>query len=145
MIRPAEPKDVSSILVLIKGLAEYEKDLAAVINTEEKLHNDLFVCKLCEAFVAVEDSGVIGFALFFTAYSTWKGPVIYLEDLFVLPEHRNTGAGSQLFDAVVQVAKDRKVARMDWQILEWNQPAIDFYKRKGATIDPEWLNGRLFF
>tara|TARA_R110002072_G_scaffold303031_1_gene491509 strand:- start:1766 stop:2203 length:438 start_codon:yes stop_codon:yes gene_type:complete len=145
MIRSAEPKDVTSILQLIKGLAEYERDLEAVINTEEKLHNDLFVSKLCEAFVAEEDAIVIGFSLFFTAYSTWKGPVIYLEDLFVLPEHRKTGAGSKLFDAVVQIAKDRKVARMDWQILEWNEPAIEFYKRKGATIDPEWLNGRFFF
>ncbi len=145
MIREAKPKDVSAILDLIKGLAEYEKEPEAVINTVENLYDDLFVTNHCEAFVAEVEGKVIGFSLFFTAYSTWKGPIIYLEDLFVLPEYRNTGAGSKLFDAVVQVAKDRKVARMDWQVLEWNTSAVEFYKRKGATIDPEWLNGRFFF
>jgi len=145
MIRKAEEKDVSGILGLIKGLAEYENDLDAVINTEEKLHADLFINNHCEAYVAESDDKLIGFAIFFTAYSTWKGPIIYLEDLFVLPDYRNTGAGSKLFDKVVEVAKERKVARMDWQVLEWNTLAIDFYKRKGATIDPEWLNGRFFF
>ena len=145
MIRKAEKKDVVEILSLIKGLAEYEKDLDAVVNTEEKLHADLFVNNHCEAFVAETDGRVIGFSLFYTAYSTWKGPIVYLEDLFVLPEYRNTGAGSKLFDKVVETAKERKVARMDWQILEWNTPAIEFYKRKGATIDPDWLNGRFFF
>ncbi|HIP32600.1 MAG TPA: GNAT family N-acetyltransferase [Crocinitomicaceae bacterium] len=145
MIREAKPKDVSAIFDLIKGLAEYEKEPEAVINTVENLYDDLFVTNHCEAFVAEAEGKVIGFSLFFTAYSTWKGPIIYLEDLFVLPEYRSTGAGSKLFDAVVQVAKDRKVARMDWQVLEWNTSAIEFYKRKGATIDPEWLNGRFFF
>ena len=88
---------------------------------------------------------IIGFALYYTSYSTWKGPCIYLEDLYVEPKHRNTGMGSKLFDHVVNVAKERKVSRMDWQIIDWNEPAIDFYKRKNAVIDDEWLNGRLFF
>lgn len=145
LIRSAEPKDVSSILDLIKGLAEYEKDLAAVKNTEAKLHEDLFVHKYCEAFVGVIEDKIVGFALFYTSYSTWKGPCVYLEDLYVEPEYRGTGLGSKLFDKIVAVAKERKVSRMDWQILDWNQPAIDFYKRKGATVDPDWLNGRLFF
>ena len=145
LIREVVPEDVSSVLDLIKGLAEYEKDLAAVMNTDEKLHDDLFVHKYCEAFVAEADNIVIGFALYFTSYSTWKGPCVYLEDLYVIPEHRSKGAGSKLFDRVVQVAKQRGVARMDWQILDWNQSAIDFYKRKSATIDEDWFNGRLFF
>tara|TARA_B110000503_G_scaffold53812_1_gene86414 strand:+ start:555 stop:998 length:444 start_codon:yes stop_codon:yes gene_type:complete len=145
LIREVVPEDVSSVLDLIKGLAEYEKDLAAVMNTAEKLHDDLFVHKYCEAFVAEVDNIVIGFALYFTSYSTWKGPCVYLEDLYVIPEHRSKGAGSKLFDRVVQVAKQRGVARMDWQILDWNQSAIDFYKRKNATIDEDWFNGRLFF
>ena len=145
LIREVVPEDVSSVLDLIKGLAEYEKDLAAVMNTDEKLHDDLFVHKYCEAFVAEVDNLIIGFALYFTSYSTWKGPCVYLEDLYVIPEHRSKGAGSKLFDRVVQVAKQRGVARMDWQILDWNQSAIDFYKRKNATIDEDWFNGRLFF
>ena len=92
-----------------------------------------------------EKDEIIGFALYYTSYSTWKGPCIYLEDLYVEPKHRNTGMGSKLFDHVVNVAKERKVSRMDWQIIDWNEPAIDFYKRKNAVIDDEWLNGRLFF
>jgi GNAT superfamily N-acetyltransferase len=109
------------------------------------LEADIFDRNLCEAVVAEENQIVIGFAIYYTSYSTWKGPCIYLEDLYVLPEKRNQQTGSKLFDAVVEIAKDRGVQRMDWQILEWNERAIDFYKRKGATIDPEWYNGRLFF
>jgi len=145
IIRKAQSGDEKAILELIKGLAEYEKEPDAVVNTSEKLHDDLFVNNLCEAFVAEVDSRIIGFSLFYTSYSTWKGPCVYLEDLYVLPEERKSGAGSKLFDAVVDVAKERKVARMDWQVLEWNELALKFYEKKKAIIDPEWLNGRLFF
>lgn len=145
LIRAAAPKDTARILDLIKGLAEYEKDLPAVKNTTAKLHDDLFVHNHCEAFVGLVKDEIVGFALYYTSYSTWKGPCIYLEDLYVEPKHRNTGMGSKLFDHVVNVAKERKVSRMDWQIIDWNEPAIDFYKRKNAVIDDEWLNGRLFF
>ncbi len=145
IIRKIQPKDVTAVLDLIKGLAEYENEPDAVSNTVEKLHNDLFVHHYCDAFVAVKNEKIIGFALFYTSYSTWKGPCVYLEDLFVLPEERGTGVGSSLFEKVVEETKDRGVARMDWQILDWNTPAIEFYKRKGAIIDDEWLNGRLFF
>ncbi len=145
IVRKIQPTDVEVVLNLIKGLAEFEKEPDAVINTVEKLHDDLFVHKYCEAFVAEKNGQVIGFALYYTSYSTWKGPCIYLEDLFVIEEARGKKVGSQLFDAVVQVAKERSVARMDWQILDWNTPAIEFYKRKKATIDTDWLNGRLFF
>jgi GNAT superfamily N-acetyltransferase len=88
---------------------------------------------------------VVGFALFYTNYSTWKGKCLYLEDLYVLPEFRRIGAGSALFERVIDEAKKRKVRRMDWQVLDWNEPAIEFYKKKGALLDPEWINGRLFF
>ena len=145
MVREAERRDVPMILELIKGLAEYEKAPNEVINTVEGLERDLFDKKICEAFVAEINDQIIGFALFYTSYSTWKGPCIYLEDIYVLPEHRRSGAGSVLFDAVVEVAKERKVARMDWQVLDWNDPAIKFYKKKNALLDDEWLNGRLFF
>lgn len=144
-IRWARRGDEQAIMELIHGLAAFEKEPEAVCNTAEKLGGDLFDRKLCEAFVAEQDGTVIGFALFFTAYSTWKGPIVYLEDLYVLPERRGTRAGSQLFDKVVDTARERKCPRMDWQVLDWNTGAIEFYKRKGARIDENWFTGRMFF
>lgn len=144
-IRSIEPNDVKAVLDLIKGLALYEKAPEQVVNSEEGLHRDLFETKICEGIVAEVEKKIIGFAIYFTSYSTWKGPCIYLEDLFVLEEERKNGAGSLLFDKVVEIAKARKVKRMDWQVLDWNQPALEFYKKKGALLDPEWVNGRLFF
>lgn len=144
-IREAKPGDEIQILDLIKELATYEKEPDAVINTSQKLHDDLFVKKLCDAFVAMEGEKMLGFALFYTSYSTWKGPCMYLEDLYVQEAHRKEGIGSKLFDIVVQEAQNRKMHRMDWQVLDWNAPAIDFYKRKNALLDNEWINGRLFF
>lgn len=144
-VRKANRADVPTILELIKGLAEYEKEPDEVINTVEGLTRALFDDNLCEAFVAEHEDEIIGFALFYTSYSTWKGPCIYLEDLYILPDRRQFGAGSALFDAVVDLAKARKVARMDWQVLDWNEPAIKFYEKKGARIDKNWYNGRLFF
>lgn len=145
IVRPIERKDVFSVLELIRGLAAYEKLPNEVENTVEKLTHDLFVAKYCEAIVAELDNEIVGFAIFYTSYSTWKGPCIYLEDLFVLEAHRKSGVGSLLFDKLVEIAKERKVKRMDWQVLDWNEPAINFYKKKNATLDDEWLNGRLFF
>lgn len=145
VIRKAERKDVPVIFALIKGLAEYENAPQEVTNTVAALSNDLFENKFCEAIVAEEAEQVIGFALWYTSYSTWKGPCIYLEDFYVLPEKRRSGAGSMLFDAVVDVARERKAPRLEWQVLNWNQLAIDFYEKRGATIDKEWFNGRMFF
>ncbi len=144
-IRNAKRGDEFVLIELIKGLAEYENDLDAVENTPEQLAIDLFDLKICEAILAEQDDQVIGFAIFYTSYSTWKGPCMYLEDLYLVPEARGTGAGGELFDRVVEIAKDRKFARMDWQIIHWNTPAIKFYKKRGARIDEDWHNGRLFF
>lgn len=144
-IRKAKRGDEDQIMKLIRGLAEYEKAPEQVVNTAEELGNDLFELRACDAYVAEESGSIIGFALFYTNYSTWKGKCLYLEDLYILPEYRRSGAGSMLFDEVIQEAKRRKVRRMDWQILDWNEPAIEFYKKKGALLDPEWVNGRLFF
>ena len=145
MIRQIEPKDVAAVMDLIRGLAEYEKDLPAVKNTAERLAEDIFEHHYCDSLVAEVDDEIVGFALYYTSYSTWKGPCLYLEDLFVLPEFRSTGLGSKLFDRLVDKARENGYARMDWQIIDWNQPAIDFYERKKAVIDREWLNGRIFF
>jgi GNAT superfamily N-acetyltransferase len=144
-IREARKGDEEEILSLIKGLAEYENEPEAVTNTAENLAKDLFEEKVCEALVAIKEGQMIGFALYYTSYSTWKGQCLYLEDLYLVPEERGHGYGSKLFDAVVSIAKDRKCPRMDWQVLDWNTPAIEFYERKDATIDKEWFNGRLFF
>lgn len=145
IIRPAKRGDEGAIMELIHGLAEYEKAPHEVVNTAEELGTHLFDEKVCDAMVAEVDDKVVGFALFYTNYSTWKGKCLYLEDLFILPEYRQHGIGSLLFDEVVNIAKQRGVRRMDWQVLDWNLPAIKFYQKKKAHLDPEWMNGRLFF
>jgi len=145
MIRPARKGDEVAIMELIRGLALYERAPEQVVNTSEALGKHLFEEKICETLVAEEKGEIIGFALYFTNYSTWKGKCLYLEDFYVLPEFRRSGTGSKLFDEVVRIAKEMGVKRMDWQVLEWNEPALEFYRKKGATLDPEWVNGRLFF
>jgi GNAT superfamily N-acetyltransferase len=144
-IRIAAPGDEIQIMELIHALAVYEKAPNEVVNTAKELSVHLFDEKICEAIVAEYEGTIVGFALFFTNYSTWKGKCLYLEDLFILPEHRKHGIGNQLFQRVVEIARSRKVKRMDWQVLEWNEPALAFYRKQGALLDPEWINGRLFF
>jgi GNAT superfamily N-acetyltransferase len=146
IIREAIPGDENAIMLLIKALAEYEKAPDEVVNSAEDLAVHLFQERICEALVVETTlNQIVGFALLYTNYSTWKGKCLYLEDFFILPEYRRRGIGSSLFDRVVEIAKERKVRRMDWQVLEWNTPAISFYQKKKATLDPEWINGRLFF
>ena len=144
-IRIAKRSDVPAIFALIQELALYEKAPEQVTNTAEQLSVDLFDEHLCEAIVAELDSEIVGFALYYTSYSTWKGACLYLEDFYVKEEVRKLGIGQQLFDEIVLIAKARNVKRMDWQVLEWNEPAIRFYEKQQALLDPEWLNGRLFF
>lgn len=144
-IRKAVPGDEHAILGLIKELAEYEREPNAVINTAEQLAIDLFRDNICDSFVLELDHKIIGFALYYMAYSTWKGRCLYLEDFYIQPAYRRSGAGKMLFDQIVEEAKQRGVKRMDWQVLEWNEPAIQFYKKMEAHLDPEWINGRLFF
>lgn len=145
MIREARKGDEQAIMDLIHGLALYEKAPEQVVNTAEDLGIHLFEEKICEAIVAEKDEQIVGFALYYTNYSTWKGKCLYLEDFYVLPELRGEGIGSLLFDRVIEIAKDRGVKRMDWQVLEWNEPAIQFYQKKDAVLDSEWINGRFFF
>jgi GNAT superfamily N-acetyltransferase len=144
-IRPAKQTDVSAIFALIQELALYEKAPEQVTNTAEQLAIDLFEKELCEAIVAEKENKVVGFALYYTSYSTWKGACLYLEDFYVIESERQHGIGQLLFDDVLETAKNRKVQRMDWQVLTWNEPAIRFYEKQKAILDPEWLNGRLFF
>ena len=141
----AEESHVKAIFDLIKELALYENAPEQVTNTVEILHHDLFIDPICEAFVAIADNTVVGFVLFYTSYSTWKGRSLYLEDFYVSGKYRNRGIGQLLFDKVVSIAKARKMARMDWQVLAWNKLALDFYEKNNALLDSEWVNGRLFF
>ena len=144
-VRASKPGDEQSIYDLVKALAIYEKAPDEVINTPEQIAKDLFENKICYAYVAESNNSIIGFALYYVSYSTWKGKSLYLEDLFVLPEFRKEGVGGLLFDEVVATAKRWKVKRMDWQILDWNEPALNFYKKKNSHLDSGWVNGRLFF
>ncbi len=137
---------MKAVLQLIQELANYEKAPQEVEVTEEELLNDGFgEHPVYELIVAEVNNEVVGIALFYTKYSTWKGKCIYLEDLVVTTSMRQKGIGSLLFEAVAKVGKTRQVKRMEWQVLEWNEPAIQFYKKYNANIDPEWYNGKLVF
>ena len=145
-IREAKIGDEEAIHGLISELALYEKAPNEVTNTLENLRIDLFVDRVCEALVVENEvSEIVGFALYYRSYSTWKGRCLYLEDFYIKPEFRRGGIGSELFVRVVEVAKKWEVKRMDWQVLDWNEPAIEFYKKHKAVLDPDWVNGRLFF
>lgn len=145
-IRDAKPGDEQDIFRMIKELAVYEKESQeSITNTAVQLGCDLFEDRICHAIVVESDGEIIGFALYYIAYSTWKGKCLYLEDLYVQEDHRSCGVGGMLFDRIINIAKGMGVKRMDWQVLRWNQLAIDFYKKYSAVLDDGWMNGRLFF
>jgi GNAT superfamily N-acetyltransferase len=139
-ILPATPADVSTILDLIGQLAVYEKLEHMVTGDETMLHASLFGEKpCCECVVARLNGQPIGFALFFTTFSTFLcKPGIYLEDLFVVPAARGKGHGKALLKHLAALARQRGCGRFEWRVLDWNTPSIEFYKSLGATIMPEW-------
>ena len=145
--RDAKPGDEQTIHQLINQLAIFELEPNAVINTPEAIHRHLFIDKICFAIVAEkqDDQEIIAFALYYFSYSTWKGVCLYLEDIYVQESYRKLKIGQTLFDRVVEEAKKNKVPRMDWQVLNWNHSAINFYKKNNAELSDQWLNGRLFF
>ena len=141
IIRKGKKEDLAQVLRLIKELAIYEKEPDAVICTVESMEEDGFgTDPIFEFYVAEKDNTILGTALYYFKYSTWKGRCLYLEDIVVNEGHRNKGIGSALFNAVKQTAERLKLKRMEWQVLEWNEPAIAFYKKHNALIDAEWLN-----
>lgn len=146
LIRRAEKKDCVRLLELIQELADYEKAPQEVTVTLEHFEESGFGEKpVWWAFVAEMNGKVEGFALYYIRYSTWKGQCLYLEDFLVTEKLRRQGAGKLLFDRVIEEAKERGYNRMVWQVLDWNEPAINFYKKYNATLDPEWVNGTLYF
>ena len=143
--RFAERKDIPLILRFIKELADYEGLLSEVVATEEILETWIFDKEKAEVLLAVDKSGEeIGFALFFHNFSTFLGRAgLYLEDLYVLPEHRGKGYGKALFRRLATVAVERGCGRMEWWCLDWNTPSIGFYKALGAQAMEEWTVYRL--
>jgi GNAT superfamily N-acetyltransferase len=144
-LRPAVRDDVPLILSLIRALATYERAPDAVVATEDGLARDGFGARpLFRATIAEWSGTAVGFALWFFAYSTWRGqPTLYLEDLFVLPEARGRGIGKEMMRYLARTAVEEGCGRFVWQVLDWNTPSIEFYESLGATVVREWLTCRL--
>ena len=143
-IREAVKNDMSKVLELIRELAIYEHAEQEVSNTVDQLIIDGFgEKKVFDCIVAEENNVVVGFALFYTSYSTWKGACLYLEDFLVTQTKRGQGIGKMLFTAVYDIAKERNVQRFEWQVLDWNEPAINFYKKFKTEFDGEWINCKI--
>lgn len=139
ILREAKKSDMNAVLLLIKELATFEKEADAVELTEKDLIRDGFgVQPAFKVFVAEENKEIIGMALFYERYSTWKGRSLHLEDLIVRQEHRNKGIGKELYAKVLHYAHEQKFRRVSWEVLDWNQVAIDFYLSTGAKILDSW-------
>lgn len=144
LIRKGEERDVPAMLALIKELALYEKAPQEVINTINQMREDGFTGQPAYlSLVAEVDGNIVGTAIFYHAYSTWKGKYIYLDDIVITEKFRGKGIGKQLFDAVGAFAKLCHANLLRWHVLEWNEPALNFYRKYGASLDPEWVTGKL--
>lgn len=143
--RIATAQDMEQVHGLIMELAVYEREPDAVIITPADLVQHGFVDGKFDCFVAEdsETNRLVGMALYYERYSTWKGPTLHLEDLYIQPNMRGRGIGDELFKRVAKVAAERNVGRMEWTVLEWNEPAIHFYNKHEASLDPEWHLGTL--
>ncbi|HOT89724.1 MAG TPA: GNAT family N-acetyltransferase, partial [Bacteroidales bacterium] len=142
-LRKANESDIPAVISLIKELALYEKAPQEVTITEEDLKKDGFGNNpVFEIILAENKNEIVGMAFFYISYSTWKGKCIYLEDIIVKQAFRGNKIGKQLFESVIVKAKEIGAKRMQWQVLEWNTPAINFYKKYNAGLDQTWVNGR---
>jgi GNAT superfamily N-acetyltransferase len=138
-IRKGNPEDMEAVLGLIQELADFEKEPQAVIVTVEDLVRDGFgPTPLFQVFVAEKEKEIMGIALYYYRYSTWKGKTIHLEDLIVKEKMRGTGLGYALYSEIIKQGKKDKVRRIEWNVLDWNTPAIEFYEKSGAKILDDW-------
>ena len=139
IIRKATKNDMPSVLELIQELATFEKEPDAVVVTVDDLIRDGFSENpLFQCFIAEVDGEIIGMALYYYRYSTWKGKTIHLEDLIVKESKRGTGAGFALYKEIIKQGKAENVRRIEWNVLDWNTPAIDFYEKSGAKVLGDW-------
>lgn len=144
IIRKGEKKDLPQTLDLVKELAAYEKAPHEVTVTLEEMEQCGFGTNpIFGFFVGENENKIVGIALYYIKYSTWKGKCLFLEDIIVTEQFRKFGIGKKLFDEVVKVAKEMKAPRMEWQVLEWNEPAIKFYEKLNSNFDKEWINCKL--
>jgi GNAT superfamily N-acetyltransferase len=147
VVRAAVRGDEHAIFELVRALAVYEKLESSVVGSAEALAEHLFGARpVAEALLAERARTPIGFALFFTTYSTFlTRPGLYLEDLFVLEHERGSGVGKALLGEVIRLARERGSGRLEWSVLDWNAPAINFYERMGAQVLPDWRICRIVF
>jgi GNAT superfamily N-acetyltransferase len=144
-IRKMHGSDIPGIHALVRELADYERGLDKVTTTPESYHKD-FQKGSFDAFVAEADGEIVGIAIYYGIFSTWKGRMLYLEDFVVRESMRGHGIGKQLFEAFLQEAERQKVALVKWQVLHWNEPGIHFYKKYPHTVfDTEWVDCKIYF
>lgn len=146
VVRKGVEEDLQEVLELIKELAAYERAPEEVVVTENEMLNWGFgKDKVFDFFVVEKENKIVAMALYYYKYSTWKGKCLFLEDIIVTAKERRNGFGKMLFNEVAKVAKAEKVKRMEWQVLEWNEIAIRFYKKYMSNFDDEWINCKLTY
>ena len=143
-IRKAEIGDMEAIHALVRELAEYEKGLHRVTTSPESYKED-FARKAFEAFVAEVDDEIVGMALYYGMFSTWRGRMLYLEDFVVKDSMRGQGIGKMLFETFMEEARKQKVALVKWQVLHWNEPGLNFYRKYETVFDDEWVDCKIYF
>ena len=143
VIRRGQENDLPEIYNLVKQLATYENEPDAVTATLEDYYND-YDAGLFKTIVATENDTTVGMMLYYTTYSTWKGKMIYLEDFIIKEKQRQRGIGQQMFNFLIQIAKEEKAKLIKWQVLDWNTPAVKFYKKNKALIENNWWNCKIF-
>lgn len=143
-IRKGRKEDIGQVYELVLELAAYENGLDQVHTTVQEMEKDGFGPEAVFGFfVAEEEEGIVGISLYYYRYSTWKGKILYIEDLVVKENYRRNGVGTLLMEATIEEAKDKSCNGVQWQVLEWNEPALNFYKKYDPVLDGEWINCRI--